>query len=289
MTNLKFVYFGGEPLGVAVLEELKKKGLQPNLIITSPDKPKGRGQKLTAPAVKDWGIKHNLPVWQPEDFKDEAGVKYKLEGHNLFVVVAYGKILPTWLLNLPKFGSLNLHPSLLPLYRGASPIRSAILEDNKAAVGVSIILMDEKMDHGPILKQQTMTIADKDWPPDGRALDKKLARLGGAVLASIIPDWVAGLITPTKQNHAAATYCSKFEKSLGELKLNPYNLPSGREAKRLLHKIRALADNPGTFFRHNGRRIKVTKAELTPTGTLVIQRIIPAGKAETDFNKFFQP
>ena len=288
MTNLKFVCFGGEPLGVPVLEELKAKGLQPSLIVASPDRPKGRGQKLATPPIKDWGVKHNIPIWQPENFKAKAEVEDKLKGNNLFVVVAYGKILPIWLLNLPKFGSLNLHPSLLPLYRGASPIRSAILEDNKKAVGVSIILMDEKMDHGPILKQQAMTIAEEDWPPDGRVLDKKLAHLGGVALANTIPDWVSGHTTPVKQNHAAATYCSKFEKSIGELKLNPHRLPSGAEAKQCLHKIKALAGNPGTFFNHNDRRIKITKAELTADGNLSIQRIIPAGKAETDFNKFFQ-
>ena len=89
MTNLKFVYFGGEPLGVPVLEELKTKGLQPSLIVASPDRPKGRGQKLATPPVKDWGVKHNIPIWQPENFKAKAEVKDKLKGNNLFVVVAY--------------------------------------------------------------------------------------------------------------------------------------------------------------------------------------------------------
>ncbi len=289
MTDLKFAYFGGQPLGVAVLEELKTSGFLPDLIVTSPDRPSGRGQKLTPPAVKEWGGRHGLPVWQPEDIKTAAAIDQRLSSYDLLVVVAYSKILPATLINRPKFGTLNVHPSLLPLYRGASPIRSAILENNRAAIGVSIILMDEKMDHGPILAQQEMPIANENWPPDGRDLDIAMARLGGTLLSAIIPNWVAGRITPTEQNHSTATYCSKFDKSMGELQLNPEQLPAGKVAKEMLHKIKAFAGSPGTFFRHNGKHIKITEAELTPDGTLRIKRIIPEGGAPADFTKFFNP
>ena len=274
MTNLKFAYFGGEPLGVTALEELKACGFLPGLIVTNPDRPAGRGHKLTPPPMKEWGLQHELPIWQPEDIRVAEDTEKRLSPYDLLVVVAYSKILPQALINRPKFGTLNLHPSLLPLYRGASPIRSAILEDNRAAVGVSIMLMDEKMDNGPILAQKAMPIADENWPVDGRELDTALARLGGALLATVIPDWVAGKITPTEQDHSVATYCSKFDKSIGELKIDPKQLPTGKIAKEMLHKIKALAGSPGTFFRHGGKRFKITEAELTPGGTLNIKRII---------------
>jgi len=145
---LNFAYFGGEPLGVPVLETLKATGFVPNLIVASPDRPAGRKHELTPPPVKIWAEANNIPVFQPESLKErDALTPLTKETFDLFVVVAYNKILPKWLLELPVHKTINLHPSLLPLYRGASPIRSAILEDNREAVGVSIMLMDKEMDH----------------------------------------------------------------------------------------------------------------------------------------------
>lgn len=287
--NIKFVYFGGEPLGVPVLEELKAAGLLPSLIVCNPDRPVGRKQLLTPPPVKIWAEAHSIEVWQPESFKKDeiigVGPLYDIEW-DVFVVVAYNKILPKWFIELPKHGSVNVHPSLLPLLRGASPIRSTILEDMKDMCGVSVMQLDEKMDHGPLLAQERLQISDNAWPIKGCELDEALARLGGSLLAAALPDYVAGNITPQEQNHDAATYCGKLDRSMGELQIDPYNLPTGNEAYQALLKIRAFDGFPGTFFIHDGKRIKITDAELA-AGKLRILRIIPEGKKEVDFNQYY--
>ncbi len=287
MENLKFVYFGGEPLGVPVLEELKKARLLPSLVVCNPDRPVGRKQILTPPPVKVWAQEHNIPVWQPESFKNQKEVTEKLKTFDLFVVVAYNKILPKWLIELPKYHTLNVHPSLLPLLRGASPIRSAILHDMRDQIGVTIIQLDEKMDHGPILAQETYSISKTEWPIRGSELDAALAELGGKLLAQTLPKWIAGEITLTEQFHNAATYCPKLERSMGELTIDPFHPPTGEDAYRALLKIRAFDGFPGTFFMYNGKRVKILDAELTDN-TLNITRVIPEGKKEQSFQQFLQ-
>ncbi len=283
LNNLRFVYFGGEPLGVPALEELKTVGLVPSLIVCNPDRPAGRGNKLTPPPVKQWAEEHGIDVWQPTDLKDQSAATVKLSKYDLFVVVAYNHILPQWLLDLPTHKTLNLHPSLLPKYRGCNPIREAILADDKDTIGVTVMQLDAKMDHGPIVAQMPMDITPENWPIPGRELDLALAHMGGALLAATIPLWVAGKITPLEQDHNQATFTKKMTKADGELKLDPHNLPIGDTAYQTLLKIRAYDGFPGTFFMHQGKRIKITKASLSSDGSLVIEKIIPEGKAETSF------
>lgn len=286
MNNPSFVYFGGEPIGAPVLSQLEKAGLVPSLIVCSPDRPVGRKQLLTPPPVKVWATERSIPVWQPESLKDEAVVTEKLKGYDLFVVVAYNKILPKWLIELPEYQTINLHPSLLPLLRGASPIRSAILHDMKDQCGVSIMLLDEKMDHGPLVAQEAMTFAEGAWPVPGQQLDHALAALGGEVLATTIPLWIAGEITPIEQFHSRATYCRKIDRADGELQLDPHNLPTGHEAYAILLKIRAYDGFPETFFTYNGTRIKIHDASLADNGRLEIGEVTPAGKKRQSFTSF---
>ncbi len=120
--RVRIAYFGGEPLGVPVLEELNTCAMSPELIVCNPDRPSGRGKKINTPPVKDWATYHQISVWQPEDFTDRVATEERLKEYDLFIVVAYNKILPAWLINLPKHKTLNVHPSLLPKLRGASPI-----------------------------------------------------------------------------------------------------------------------------------------------------------------------
>lgn len=286
MNNFKFVYFGGEPIGVPVLEELSVAGMLPSLVVCNPDRPVGRKQVMTPPPVKVWAQKNNIEVWQPEDFKDKDAVSKRLSTYELFVVVAYNKILPKWLIEIPKHGTVNVHPSLLPLLRGASPIRSVILNDMRDAVGASVMIIDEKMDHGPILAQMNMEIAPENWPIRGTELDEGLARMGGSLLAATLPEYLAGNIDPQEQDHKTATYCTRLDRSDGELCIDPYNLPTDDEAYQTLLKIRAFDGYPGTFFMHEGKRIKIKDAELT-NGELRILRIIPEGKQEMDFGQYF--
>ncbi len=288
MKNTRFVYFGGEPIGVPVLEELKGADTLPSLIVCNPDRPVGRKQVLTAPPVKVWAEKNNIEVWQPESFADREAITEKLKDYDLFVVVAYNKILPKWLIDLPEYTTLNVHPSLLPLLRGASPIRSAILNDMRDQVGVSIMQLDEKMDHGPILTQMTMDIHEANWPVRGTQLDEALAHLGGSLLADTLPKWIAGEITLTEQFHNAATYCPRLDRSMGELTIDPHNLPTGKEAYQALLKIRAFDGFPGTFFMHNKKRVKVLNASIDSNDTLSIDMVLPEGKNKQSFEQYLQ-
>src|SRR3989344_4485228 len=148
--NLKFVFFGTSELSVTVLDILMKNSYTPDLVITVPDKPQGRKMIMTHPPVKVFAQSHDLKIAQPDSL-----LTYNLQPttYNLFVVASYGKIIPQSILDIPKFGTLNVHPSLLPKFRGPSPIQSFILSGEKKT-GVTIMLMDEQVDHGQILSQK---------------------------------------------------------------------------------------------------------------------------------------
>lgn len=288
-SNLNIAFFGTPDLARIVLEELALAGIVPSLVITNPDAPVGRKAVMTAPPAKVWAIENNIPVIQPASLR-EATTLPELTSHpwDLFIVAAYGKLIPQWLLNIPTHGALNVHPSLLPNLRGASPIRSAIAQ-NIRTTGVSIMLLDAELDHGPIVVQMNTDISAENWPVPGLVLEEGMAHQGGALLASIIPDYISGKLTPIAQNHDEATFCTKIEKSMSELKINPHNLPAGNEAYLMLLKIRAFDGWPETFFMYEGKRIKIKHAGLSADGTLLITRIVPEGKNETDWISYFKP
>ncbi len=279
----KIVFFGTPQISVFVLEELEKKDIVPNLIVTTPDKKRGRKMLLTPSEVKVWAENNNVPTLQTDkitnEFIEELKQKAPHSGWDVFIVAAYGKLLPKQLLEIPKHGVVNVHPSLLPRLRGASPIRGAILADDKE-VGVSVMLIDEKMDHGPILSQEKVEILE--WPPHGKELDEILARLGGNLLADTLPKWIEGKITPQEQDHNKATFTKKITKEDGliDLDADPY---------QNLLKIRAYEGWPGTYFftqiGEKTTRIKIIDAELKE-GKLNIIRVIPEGKKEIDYKDF---
>lgn len=284
---MNFVFFGGEPLAVPVLNKLKEANLIPSLIVCNPDRPSGRGHKLTSPPTKVWADTENIEVFQPKSYKDES-VKKKLltESYDVFVVVAYNFIFPKWIFKIPEKGIVNVHPSMLPKLRGASPIRTAILENTPDDVGVTIMLMDEKMDHGPILEQEQLSLDDSNWPMAGDKLDAILAEQGGELLAEVLQEWIHDELLPQEQDHELATYCSKLNKSDSELKINPLKLPAGREAKKILHTIYAFTGIGDTFFTYNEQRIKIKQAKMTDGGSLQILKVVPEGKKEIDFKSY---
>lgn len=284
MKRIDFVFFGTADIAVWVLDELSERGLSPALIVTEPDKPAGRKQELTPPPVKRWALEHEIDVLQPEKLNASKEMQLLLNSEwDLFVVAAYGQLIPRELLEHPKHKTLNMHPSLLPKFRGASPIRSAILEDERKT-GVSIMLLDEKLDHGPIIAQASVELEERDWPPKGRVFDELMARAGGELLSETITPWIAGEITPEAQDHERATYSGKFDKAMGEIDL------SGDPYQNYL-KICAFDGWPGTFFftEKDGARIrvKITDAEYE-NETLTILRVIPEGKKEMDYGQFLQ-
>ncbi len=288
--NPKIAFFGGEPLGVPSLEELQRAGITPSLIVASPDKPSGRGQILTAPPVKEWAIKHDIEVFQPSSYKSKEDLSRIVnEEWDLFVVVAYNFILPKWFLEIPKLGVINVHPSLLPKLRGASPIRTAILEDRPEDIGVSIMLMDEKMDHGPILKQEKIEIPKNDWPIAGPELDALLARRGGELLAKTIVEHIEGNTVPMEQTHDEATYTRRFTKEDARIEIDPLALPTDTaESKRMFCKIQAFLGIGDAYFEHAGTRVKIKQAKLASDGSLRLLRVTPAGKPEMDFDRYLQ-
>ncbi len=184
---------------------------------------------------------------------------------------AYGKILPQALLDIPQYGTINLHPSLLPKLRGPSPMRSAILNDEKET-GVSVMLIDDKMDHGQILAQEKVVF--EEWP-HAHEVEERLMLSGAKLLAATVPAYLAGEIVPQEQDDSQATYCSLFKKedALLDLSDDPY---------QNFLKIRAFEGWPNAYFIHNGKHIKITEATFA-NGTLTIEKVIPEGGKEMDY------
>jgi methionyl-tRNA formyltransferase len=274
----KLVFFGSDDFAVLVLDQLARFNFKPSLIVTTPDRPQGRHLIVSSSPVKNWALRNNIPCIQPESLKT-IPIELKTGNFSICLVASYGKILPPLLLSVPSHGFLNIHPSLLPKYRGATPLESAILS-GETETGVTIMVVDEKMDHGPILAQKKISIDNKDY----LALRSESAILGAELFIKIIPDYLTGKISGREQNHEAATYTKKIVKTDGEIKLTDDPIFNFR-------KIRAYADWPGSYFfikrANEDIRILIKKARLE-NNHLIIDRIIPAGKKEiswVDFQK----
>lgn len=291
---ISFVFFGTPQFSTDILEHLKRHGLVPALVVTNPDRPQGRNMRLTPPPVKVWAIANNIPVLQPEILSQDsrpnaAGeqARFKIQEYRpeLFVVVAYGSILPKEVLDIPKRGSLNIHYSLLPKYRGASPIESAILNDDKDT-GVSVLLLDEEMDHGPIVANAKLKMENGklEWPPKASELRALANEVGAELLTETIPLWVAGKISAKEQEHTKATYTRKFNKVDGEI-----NLAAGPYQNFL--KIQALECSIGTYFfvEKDSKKIRVNiKAAEYRNGKLIIRRVVPEGRKEMGYEEFLR-
>ena len=272
----KIVFFGTPEMSVWALEEMQILGIEPALIVTAPDAKAGRGRILTPPPVKVWAEQQGIDIMQPKHIDTDFIAELGNTDWDAFVVFAYGKILPQALLDIPTKGTLNIHPSMLPLLRGPSPIRTAILQDNQEAVGISIIELDKKMDHGPIVAQARIEL--DQWPMRGTILDEMLSREGGKLLAEVFMQWLDGKITPEPQNHKQATFCHFLSKRDGEI------LETDSDYEKYL-KFCAYDGWPGTFFfDSNKKRIKITQAHLNEVGEFIIDRVIPEGKKEMDYH-----
>ncbi len=225
-------------------------------VVTQPDRPVGRHATLTPPAVKSAAIELGLsPIFQPEKIKEEP---FKSEIESLgktcdaFVVIAYGKILPQWFLDLPKHGIVNVHGSVLPRWRGPSPIHAAIAAGDKTS-GVTIMKIDAEMDHGPVLATVETPILPTDTTP---ILHDRLSDLGAKELPDVLAGYLAGTIQPKEQDHSLATTCRILTREDGRLD------PTTKTADELERMVRAYTPWPGTFIEKDGKRIKVIKADL---------------------------
>ncbi len=276
----RFVFFGSSDFSVMVLEELKKRGFIPSLIVAIPDSRQGRGMKLTPPPIKAWAQKiwsNTVEILQPEKLDTSFVGQLPHANYHLFIVAGYGKFLSKELLEIPKHGTLNFHPSLLPKFRGANPIAHQILAREKE-VGVTIMLVDEKMDHGPILAQRKLEVRISKITQN--KLRGCLAQEGGILLAETIPKWIDGEITPHEQDHDKATFAPKIKKGDGLIDL-------GDNPELNYRKFRAYFPWPGIYFFHNNKRVKITDAEFKDEN-FVIKKVVPEGKKETYYKNFLQ-
>ncbi len=270
---MRFAFFGTSHIAVYCLEALRAAGLTPALIVTPEDRPRGRGLAASPVAVALWAQQHNIPFSHQWDSIDNT--------YDVAVVVDYGHLLPKHLLETPRRGFLNVHPSLLPRLRGPSPIRTAI-RDNEQIVGVSIIVLDEEMDHGPLIAQKR--IETPIWPLSASELETLLMREGGILLARVLPEWVLGEIDAHSQNHDVATYTKKIVKEDGLLNLRD-------DAYKNFLKIRAYEGWPGTytFFERNGKRLRVGILDAhMENGELIIDLVKPEGKREMPYAEFLR-
>jgi methionyl-tRNA formyltransferase len=276
--NYNIAFFGTSAFSVYILEQMKICGMSPQLIVTTGDKPQGRHLVLTPNVVKTWALQNNISVFETDKLDDAAYAELQKKSWDVFVVASYGKIIPKRFIELPKYKTLNVHPSLLPLFRGPSPIQSMILEDAED-VGVSIMLIDEEMDHGPILAQEFVSI--DEWPPY-KAFEKLLGLEGGKLLCTTIKEWTAGSIEPQEQEHGMATYTKKITKedALIDLNSDPY---------KNFRKIQAFHEWPVAYFFADKKgqkiRVKITEASFE-NGELNIKKVIPEGKKEITYKEF---
>jgi methionyl-tRNA formyltransferase len=259
---LRTVFMGTPELAAESLRALlNAPDLQVVAVVTQPDQPKGRGLKLQPSPVKELAHQQQLPVLQPE--RARAGdflTQLAAATPDLIAVAAYGQILPAAILNLPRFGCLNVHTSLLPKYRGAAPIQRAILE-GETETGVTIMKMDVGLDTGDILTQESTPIIPAD---NSQTLHDRLARIGAQLLVRTIPDYTAGRITPRPQPTDGVTHAAKIRKQDGQIDWT-------QPAHTIWNRVRALMPWPGAFSHLAGTPepflLKIWEAEpLTATG-----------------------
>jgi len=222
-------------------------------VVTQPDKKVGRKQILTPSPIKKIALANKFEILQPEKIKNNTEFIRHLKELNpdLIVVAAYGLILPKEILDIPKYGVINVHASLLPKYRGASPIQSVILNGDKET-GVTIMQVNEKMDEGDILTQAKVEIASDET---SESLHNKLSILGNKLLLETLPKWLNKKIKPQEQNESQATYCKLINKEDGKIDL--YKSPIELE-----RRVRALNPWPGTWLNWNGKKLKLLKVKL---------------------------
>lgn len=263
-----YIYFGTPKVASDTLARLIESGFVPTAVVTSPDAPRGRGLALTPSPAKVLALEHGIQLMTPEKLDDAVITAIRAYGCDYAVVVAYGKIFPEELIQVFPKGVLNVHYSLLPKHRGATPLEAALLAGEKKT-GVTIQKMVRELDAGDILAQETTPIAPDET---SRELRPRLIEMGAALLTATLPAFERDEITPVPQDASLATRSGKFKKEDGLLSLDA-------PAEMNWNKYRAYADSIGTYFFENEKRMKITKASFVH-GKFIVERIIPEGKNE---------
>ncbi len=258
---LRIIYMGTPQFAVPALEaliahatpgDILPEGYEIVTVITRPDKPTGRGREIVFSPVKQCALQHQIPVWQPGSLKksenNQALAAYKAD---LFIVAAFGQILPQTVLDQPRFGTLNIHASLLPKYRGADPITESILQGDEET-GISIMLLDAGIDTGPVLLRRSLPIADNDTTG---TLTLKLAEIGAEALLEALPLWIGGNLTPESQDEQKVSHTHMLRKEDGEIDWS-------RPASVIARQVRAYLPWPSAYTYWQGKLFKVLKAQV---------------------------
>ena len=275
---MRYIFFGTPNFAAIILEKLIKSGLIPSAVVCNSDRPTGRKKIITPPPTKIVAEKYNIPVWQPE--KLELGtwnLELKKFGEaDFFVVAAFSKILPKEILQIPNLGTIGVHPSLLPKYRGATPIQTAILNGD-SETGTTLYLMDEKIDRGAIIANTKYQILNTK---KFEGVLQNLAELSADLLVKTLPKFISGEIKPQPQNEKEASYTQKFTSQDGYI--DPAILQKAQSGDLKLatdidRRIRALNPEPGTYTIQNGKRMKLLEAQIQ-NGKLKITKLQIEGK-----------
>jgi methionyl-tRNA formyltransferase len=294
---LTLVFCGTPQFAVPTLQKLVHLGYLVPLVVTQPDRPRGRGMELTASPVKQCALELNLPVTQPDKIKQNQEFREQLEAikPDAIIVVGYGRIVPQWMLDLPPYGNINLHASLLPKYRGAAPIQWAIAK-GETTTGVTTMRIDAGLDTGDILLQQTLSIGPSDT---SITLAPRLAEIGADLMVETLRGLQAGTIQPQSQNNDAATLAPILKKEDGRIDFR-------LSAKEIHNRLRGFQPWPGAFTTFRGKNLQVTQASslsrsATPSeliieddrlfagcgnGTLELIEVQPEGKKRISAKDF---
>jgi methionyl-tRNA formyltransferase len=284
---MNFIFIGTPEFGANILKNLIKEGFKPSLVITGPDKPVGRKKEIIPPPVKIIAEKNNIKTLQPERI-ESCFEKIKEINPDLIITASYGQLIPKDILEIPEKGCLNVHPSLLPKYRGSSPVQSSILNGEKET-GVSIMLMDERMDQGKIISSLKVKIPENSTT---KSLKQDLSEIGAKLLIKTIPEWIKGKINPLPQDNSKATYTKKIKKEDGKINWH-------EEAKSIERKIRAFYPWPGALTKakikknSDEKKIKILKStvmeqtDICPTGAIGKTFLAPNDKIAVQAGKDF--
>jgi methionyl-tRNA formyltransferase len=257
--GIKLTFMGSATFALPTLHQLFESGYALNAVITQPDKPSGRGQTLLGPPVKQRAYDLQLPIYQPSSLKtEEARQLFAALAPDMIIVVAYGKILPPWLLRLPRYGCLNLHGSLLPKYRGAAPVHWAVA-NGEPETGVCSMLLEEGLDTGPVYLCDRTIIGPDETAPE---LYARLAALGGPLMTKTVQGIMDGTLKPSPQDDAQATLAPLLKKEDGFLDWN-------RPAAEIHNRIRAFNPWPGTVTKFRGSVCKILKTGRAQSATKV--------------------
>lgn len=289
ISKTNFVFFGTTTYAAKVLDTLKERGYVPSCIITTPDSPQGRKLVITPPPVKNWANAHGIRLLQPEKLHADFlhGYTSLCTSADFFIVAAYGKIIPEQILTLPRFGTLNIHPSLLPRWRGPSPVQYTILSGD-TETGVTVIELDTEIDHGPIVAQKKFTLSGTETAAD---LDNLLWSEGALLLAKVFDEPERAFREKTPQDHSQATFSKKIEKS--EAYIPPeicLGVADNDAAKIWERRVRAYFPSPLVYTilkAKSGKEVRVQILKAHVVDERFIPHIVkPEGKKEMPWEEF---